>query len=315
VAGRTGVTPRPAIAHGKALAPDGQPKCIFQALTQAVEDYPEGRFIHIDADGVAVFRTYAETLHRACRLLAGLRRHGFQAGDPIILHLERCEDFVTAIWATLLGGAITVPLMRRDWSRHDVRSGEETLQRLQQVLKSPWVVTDSGYQAAKVLEFSALSMGSPAEITPVGKLDEARLMVLTSGTTRHRRLVALSERALLSRWWPSLPAMDQAFTFLSWSPFDHVMGMSIASPNLPQKISLSPDRFAASPTAWLDAVEQFGVTHATMTSSGMAMVEREAAIAGRYWNLRSLRKLGVGAEAISPRACERFIAALEPFYK
>jgi acyl-coenzyme A synthetase/AMP-(fatty) acid ligase len=91
------------------------------------------------------------------------------------------------------------------------------------------------------------------------------------------------------------------------------MGMSIASPNLPQKASLSPDRFAASPTAWLDAVERFGVTHATMTSSGMAMVEREAATAGRYWDLRSLRKLGVGAEAISPRACGRFIAALAPF--
>ena len=147
----------------------------------------------------------------------------------------------------------------------------------------------------------------------MSKLDEARLMVLTSGTTRHRRLVVLSERALLSRWWPSLPARDQAFTFLSWSPFDHVMGMSIASPNLPQKASLSPDRFAASPTAWLDAVEQLGVTHATVTSSGMAMVEREAATAGRYWDLRSLRKLGVGAEAISPRTCGRFIAALAPF--
>jgi acyl-CoA synthetase (AMP-forming)/AMP-acid ligase II/acyl carrier protein len=307
------MNPRTAIAHGDAMPPDSQPKSIFQALTQAVEDYPDGRFIHIDVNGAAVFRSYAETLHRARCLLAGLRRDGFQPGDPVILHLERCEDFVTAVWATLLGGGITVPLVRRDWSRYDIHAVEEILPRLRDVLKSPWILTDSGYRAPKVLEFSALAIASPVQLTPMDGLDETRLLVLTSGTTRHRRLVALSERALLSRWWPSLPAKDQAFTFLSSSPFDHVMGMGIASPNLPQKASLSPDRFAASPTAWLDAVEEFSVTHATMTSSGMALVEREAARVGRNWDLRSLRKLGVGAEPVSPRACKRFVAALAPF--
>lgn len=207
-----------------------------------------------------MLRSYAETLHCARRILAGLRRHGFQAGDPVILHLGRCEDFMTSIWAALLGGAVAVPLARRELSRHHARTAAETLQRLQHVLPSPWLLTDSGVPATRAFDLAALSAESPAEAAPAGSLDDPRLLVPTSGTTRHPRLVALSERAVLSRWWPNLPAGDRAVTFLSWSPFDHVMGLGIASPNLPQKASLAPDRFAASPAAWLDVVERFGVT-------------------------------------------------------
>ena len=305
---------RPSIAHGDALAPGSLPGGIGQALLQSVERFPDGRFIHIDTDGGVLRRSYAETLERALRVLGGLREHGFKAGDFAILYLADCADFVTASWAVLLGGGVVVPLVRRVRNRHHARTVAETLARLRQTLPSPLLVSDVDPRSARGLSFAALSAEPAVETAPAAGPEDLRLLVLTSGTTRTPRLVALSERAILSRWWPNMPAADDAVVSMSWSPFDHIMGLGMVSPNVSQKISLAPERFAAAPTAWLDAVQRFGVTHATMTNSGLAMIEAEvAASPTRGWDLGSLRRLGVGAEAISPRLCRRFMNRMAPF--
>jgi acyl-CoA synthetase (AMP-forming)/AMP-acid ligase II/acyl carrier protein len=305
---------RPSVAHGDAPPAGSLPAGVTQALLQSVERFPYGRFVHVDADGEVAITSYAETLDRARRVLGGLRRNGFKAGDTTILYLANCADFVIASWAVLLGGGVIVPLVRRERNRHHAKTAAETLERLQVTLSSPWLVSDSDATSARGLGYAALVNEQAAEAAPVASLDDLRLLVLTSGTTKVPRLVALSERAILSRWWPNVPAADEAVISMSWSPFDHIMGLGVVSPNVSEKISLAPDRFAASPTAWLDAAEQFGVTHATMTNSGLAMIEAEVAAApARSWDLSTLRRLGVGAEAISPRVCRRFMSAMAPF--
>jgi acyl-CoA synthetase (AMP-forming)/AMP-acid ligase II len=140
--------------------------------------------------------------------------------------------------------------------------------------------------------------------------DGPALFVLTSGATGRRRLVMLTARAIINRWWPSIPVAQEASAFFSWLPFDHIMGMGIASPNLPAKIYLPTGQFVASPAFWLDGVMQFGVTHSTMTNFGMSLIERYVASApDRNWDLSSIRKIGIGAEDISPELCRRFFAA------
>src|SRR5262249_23251743 len=110
-----------------------------------------------------------------------------------------------------------------------------------------------------------------------------------------------------------MPARQYASTFLSWSPFDHVMGMGFASPNLPTKIHLRTDLFVKSPASWLDAADLFGVTHCSMTNFGMAIIPRELASSpGRKWDLTSIRKIGVGGETISPRTCRQFCQLMQP---
>jgi acyl-CoA synthetase (AMP-forming)/AMP-acid ligase II/acyl carrier protein len=304
---------RPAEAHGEALGPDSLPGGLAEALLGSVERDPDGRFIHIDTEGAVATATYAETLARARRVLGALRQRGFEAGDAAILYLANCADFVTAAWAVLLGGGVIAPLMRREASRRHAHSGARTLRRLAEALGSPWLIGDDDDGQPRSVSLGALRDGPLAEAAPAGELQAPRVIVLTSGTTTEPRLVILSERAALARWWPNVPAADQAVTFLTWSPFDHVMGMGVVSPNVSRKVSLAPDRFAAQPTSWLDAIARFAVTHATTTNSGLALVEAAAAaVPERRWDLTRLRKVGVGAEAISPRVCRRFMATLSP---
>lgn len=304
---------RGSIAHGEAPSEDAPGGGLSEALIGAASRFPDGGFHHIDAEGGAIAASYAETLARALRILGGLQRQGFRPGDFAILHLTHSADFVPACWAVLLGGGVVAPLARRPRSRRHARTAAGLLQRLNETLPAPWLITDAEEGGARRLDGAVLSQEGPGEAAPNGDPEATRLLIPTSGTTERPRLVALSERAALARWWPTVPAAEHALTHLTWSPFDHIMGLGLVSPNLERKIALAPERFAAAPTAWLDAIEQLAVTHATMTNSGLEMIASAARAAPeRHWNLATLRKLGVGAEAISPRVCRRFFETLSP---
>ncbi|MGN6464208.1 MAG: AMP-binding protein, partial [Rhizobiaceae bacterium] len=147
-----------------------------------------------------------------------------------------------------------------------------------------------------------------------GEAEELRFCILTSGTTARPRLVGLSDRAALARWWPKFPDAADARGFLSWSSFGHVMGLGLTMPNLPVKVHLDAPRFVGNPLSWLDALDATEATHATMTNFGMSLVLRAVAEnPGRRWRLEQVRKIGIGAEAISHRTCGRFLACLTEF--
>ena len=127
-------------------------------------------------------------------------------------------------------------------------------------------------------------------------------------------MVGLKEGAVLARWWPKLPDGGSTSAFLSWSPFDHVMGLGLAAPNLKRKVHLDAEFFVANPLLWLDAMEETRATHATMTNFGLSLIVRAVeADPERSWQLGDIRKIGVGAEPVSPALCRRFLDCLAPF--
>ncbi len=314
---------RLAIAYGDGL-PEADPSVsLAKALVAASERFPDGKFAYVGSGSDPVFTSYARTLERARRIAQGLRRRGIGPGDKLILYCRRGWNFIPAIWASFLTGAIPVAIARDDSNRHQLRTLTAVMDRIRAVLDSPHLVADDLDETAlRRLRFdsvhaSALSMleaEEPAEVAHDAAPDDLALLVLTSGTTEQPNLVSLSARAVLARWWPVLPVHEEATGFLSCWPFDHVMGMGLASPNLPLKAYLPTDRFVQSPTLWLDAIDRLPVTHATMTNFGMALIARGVAAApDRTWDLGRLRKIGVGGEAIDKDTCRRFCDALRPF--
>jgi acyl-coenzyme A synthetase/AMP-(fatty) acid ligase len=111
------------------------------------------------------------------------------------------------------------------------------------------------------------------EVAEVGQ-DRLCLAVLTSGATGRPKMVGLREGAVLARWWPKIPEGGSDSTFLSWSPFDHVMGLGLAAPNLKRKVYLEAESFVADPLLWLDVMEETRATHATMTNFGVSLIVR-----------------------------------------
>ena len=314
---------RPAIAHGEDIKGSDLPDSIAAALARSVEVFAGGSFIHWHTDGELLRQSYADTWQRARRILGGLQREGVRSGDKLLLYFRECRNFVPAIWAALLAGAIPTPVARNEWSRYHAHAAPALFERLRTILDSPRAVTDGpetkvdralGLDPKSTFAIATLEVEPPADVFHSGALDDLALLVLSSGTTGQPNLVSLTARAVLHRWWPVMPAGEHAVTFLSCWPFDHIMGMSTASPNLPMKVHLATDRFVHSPTLWLDAVERFGITHATMTNFGMSLIARQvAASPGLRWDLTSLRKIGVGGEAVDPEVCRRFCKGLRPF--
>jgi len=316
---------RPSIAHGDALPTGTQPLSLAEGLASGSTIFPSGRFVFLGAAGDGASSTYAEVLARAEHILCGLRREGIKPGDKLILYFRACADFIPTLWAALLAGAIPLPLARNEWNRGHAARAPQVFAHLRKVLDRPRVITDGlereqqaalGLEALDIVPLAAVEAGSADANFFEGSLDEPRLLILSSGTTATPNLVMLSARALINRWWPTLPDPTHAATFLSWSPFDHVMGLGLVSPNLPTKVHLSTGAFVQSPALWLTALDRFRVTHCTLTNFGMSLVARAAAdglAAGQVWDLSSVRKIGVGAEAISPDVCHRFLAALQPF--
>ena len=117
-------------------------------------------------------------------------------------------------------------------------------------------------------------------------------------------MVGLREGAVLARWWPKLPDGDSDSTFLSWSPFDHIMGLGLTAPNLKRKVHLEAESFVADPLLWLDVMEDTRATHATMTNFGVSLIVRAVeSNPERSWRLDKIRKIGVQSLPRSAVAC------------
>lgn len=307
---------KPALSFGDAAVASPYPS-MADAILAGVGQFPHGRFVYFDRAGEGRERSYGETLARANALLAGLRASGMREGDALLIALSDASNAVPALWAAVLGGFVAVPLVRSAGTGQT--SDTEKFAFLRQVFDGLHVLADTAAAFAgdaMVLGVEALcATPVPADAKPVtGRPHDLRFAIPTSGTTARQRFVGLSDAAALARWWPNLPDAAHARGFLSWSSFDHVMGLGLAMPNLPLKAYLDAARFVSTPLSWLDALETTGATHATMTNFGMSLVL--GAVAGdpdRRWQLGHVRKIGIGAEAISRRLCERFLKCLAAF--
>ena len=298
---------------------------IVRAILDSVDRFPEGQFVHAKRNGLFSTASYRQTLQNARCLARALQRHGLKAGDGLVINLRNSENFIPALWAALLVGLVAVPLVQLAGKQLGAPRRREIFSFLSSVLHDGYVITDDpdlkGALAAAAPGLKALSFDElneekqPAEIVESHEgHDGVRLAVLTSGTTAQPKLVGLSESAVLARWWAKVPDARDAAAFLSWSPFDHIMGLGLAAPNLGRKIHLDAEWFAANPLSWLDVIEQTGATHATMTNFGMSLiVEALKNEPMRRWDLSRVRKIGIGAEQISRPLCQSFLSLLTPF--
>ena len=309
-----------AIAYGESVetAPYAS---LRDAIIGATARMPDGHFIHARANAPYRTSTYRETFEIAAGLAAGLRERGMGPGDGLIINLRNSEDFIPALWASALAGFVAVPLIHDIGRRFGEQGRDGALAFVREALKKATLITDdlllSASASLDAVFFPHLVKSSPAQQIPdTFEADAERLClaILTSGATGRPKLVGLKEGAVVARWWPKLPDGGSSSSFLSWSPFDHVMGLGLAAPNLKRKVHLDAESFVADPLLWLDAMEETGATHATMTSFEVSLIVRAVeAHPERSWRLGDIRKIGVGAEPVSPALCRRFLDRLAPF--
>src|SRR5262249_19647649 len=125
------------------------------------------------------------------RIVHGLRREGLKPGDKLILHFRSCAEFIPALWASLLVGAIPVPL-RNDGERGHASRASEIFAHLRNVLDGLRIVTDTmdgdqhsafGLAADDVILLENVEAHGSDDVFFEALGNEPRLLVLSSGTT------------------------------------------------------------------------------------------------------------------------------------
>jgi len=312
--------------------PADAPSTLAESLARSVREAAEHGITFVQADGTHIEQTYPELLADAERVLAGLRRLGLAPQDKVIFQLERNEDFLPAFWACVLGGFVPAPVsIAADY--RELNSAVTKLRNAWELLDRPLILTGSALvddirgacrqmemEGFRVQDVTELRSGEPDRDWHASSPEDTALLLLTSGSTGTPKAVMLSHRNLLAR--SAGTAQHNGFTrddvSLSWMPLDHVgaivyfhlrdVYLGCRQVHVPTSVILE------NPLRWLDLLEQHRATATFAPNFAYGLVNsREGELAGRGWDLSSLRFALNGGEAIVAKTARRFVRLLEPF--
>ncbi len=277
--------------------------------------------------------TYAELQVRARRVAAGLQAKGLEPGQRIGLMLPTGADFFAAFFGVMIAGGAPVPIYP-PWR----------LQRLEeQALRQAGILRNAGalglIAAAETRAMAAILLGhvpslrysttvdgleaaaADAEPAPqAAKGEDLAFLQYTSGSTADPKGVMLSHHNVLA----NIRALGQALdarpsdVFVSWLPLYHDMGLIGAwlacLYHAVPFVVMSPLQFLARPERWLWTIHRNRATLSAAPNFAYDLclsLGSDDRIAGL--DLSSIRVLGDGSEAVSPRCVRDFAQRFGPY--
>lgn len=321
---------KPAISDGGPLHNLGSvPATLPLALQCAAAS--SNRITYVQLNGSQVSQSYVELLDDAQRILRGLRKLGLKPGAPVILQLDRNQDFIPAFWACVIGGFIPAPIAIAS-AYSEANSTVAKLHNCWELLDRPFVLA-SGALTAEIGSAANLFGCSDFRVQNVDELranpvdsnwhqshpEDICLLLFTSGSTGKPKGVQQCHRSLLCMavGASQLNNFTKNDVFLNWIGLDHVGGLVMMHimPLLDcaAQIHVPAEFVLRNPTTWLDLIDRF---RATMTwgpnfSYGL-LANREKEIVGGRWDLTSMRFMLNGGEAIVAKTLRRCLQMLQP---
>ncbi|MFG2718594.1 AMP-binding protein [Streptomyces sp. NPDC048416] len=270
-------------------------------------------------------QSHTELLDDALRLLTTLRAQGLRPRDKVVLILERPREFITAFWASVLGGFIPCPMAplpgdRTRWAAQ--------LAHVDTLLDGPLIVTSTALAAELppverhfTLNLDRLSATEPARPHTAAPQDTA-VLVLTSGSTGHSKAVMLSHANLLASMAGknTRHRLGAADTTLNWVSFDHVaallechlLPLSTGSRQLHTQAAV----VLGDPLEFLRLISRHGVTM-TFTPNFLLGLLNSAAPGlketGEELDLSRVRQIISGGEAVVCATAEAFLDSFAPY--
>ncbi len=317
----------PALSDGGAVVCLGRRFGVLPEILESAAEHGAGKTITFpDLNGQDLVWSYVELLHKARRIFGGLKRIGLQAGDKVILQLERNHEILPAFWGCLLGGF--VPLIM------DIPTVYERSNRafdhvcfMAGLLKGPLLLTDSALhagclQVAQIVGESSVRVARIADFeldelqTPhyAAHPDDVAFLCFTSGSTGVPKCIQLTHRCVIDR----NEGVNQHNNHqsddvnLNWLPFDHIGSITehIRSMQLVCSLVYVPkDRILARPLEMLDIIDRYRVTHTWGPNFSYALIHDVLANSTEKhsWNLSCVRFLISGGEAASFKMMSGFL--------
>jgi acyl-CoA synthetase (AMP-forming)/AMP-acid ligase II len=293
--------------------------------------HPDGGLRFVDRREDVVWVGWSEVRAAARAAALGLRDLGVEPGQRVAIVFPTGPGFFTALFGTLLAGAVPVPLYPpvrlgrfTEYAKRTARMiagcgaalvlAESRVQRL----LAGAVVLARPPLGCRTLEELRLPRGGSAEApsaTDAVGGSALALVQFSSGTTADPRPVALSHRALvaqteaLSAFWPD--SVTLRHSCVSWLPLYHDMGLvGCVFPALARDASLTliaPELFVTRPAIWLRTLARYRATVSAAPSSAYSLATQrieDSELAGV--DLSSWQTALCGAESISPGVARAF---------
>ncbi|MCP3822717.1 AMP-binding protein [Streptomyces sp. A3M-1-3] len=322
-------TTAPALVHGGPL-PAPAVATLGDALVRAAQMDRPGDIRHLAADGAEYRQSYAGLLDEASHVLAGIRAAGVPTGGRVVLRLAHAPDLLIAFWACVLGGFVPVPVSgttarNGSPSQNGTPSVTEPLAGVRRAVGDAWMIADEDLAGRA---FAHRWLGSLSDVRGTlpdrhrhaGTPDDLALLMLTAGSSGRPKAVMLTHRNIMSRSQATalVRGVDSATRSFNWMPLDHVGGLvmfHIRDVYLGCHQVHAPTWWVLEdPLRWLDAMSRYGsdTTWAPNFAFGI-VADRAGKATGRYWDLRHLRYIMNGGEAVKARVARRFLDVLAPY--
>jgi len=294
-----------------------------------------GERIHIillDGEGRETPISYRQLAERARTVGRGLLVRGLEPGERAAIMLPTSEAFFVAFFGVLYAGGVPTPI----YPPARLSRVEEHLRRQAGILgNARAAILIAAPEASAIARLLRLQLESLRRVESVDDLAavgrdgpalpatrraaDIALVQYTSGSTGDPKGVVLTHANLLA----NIRAMGEAMAagpsdvFVSWLPLYHDMGLIgawlgslyFAAP----LVVMSPLVFLVRPESWLWAIHRHKGTLSAAPNFAFELCLRridDTKIAGL--DLRSLRMVTNGAEAVSPRTIRRFAARFGP---
>lgn len=321
----------PAMLYGGDLKVNPHsPNNLITALKRSAMECKDKGIIYVLQDGTEINQTYPELLEEAERILSGLRSAGLKPQDPVILQLEKNEDFIPVFWACVLGGIIPSPVSVAP-TYTEINAVVNKLHNAWELLQRPIIITDIS-KKAELQNLNQLWQTTDIHVLEVEKLrdneadknhyqpteDDIVLNLFSSGSTGMPKCIQHRHSSILARIRSTQKFND--FTrndvSLNWMPLDHIGGIvmfHIRDIYIGcQHISPKIESFIANPLIWLKWVEKYKATITWAPNFAFSMLnEYEQHISEGSWDLSSLTYIMNAAEQVVTNVCYRFLEIMQ----
>jgi acyl-CoA synthetase (AMP-forming)/AMP-acid ligase II/acyl carrier protein len=312
--------------HGPVPVGSGErPESLAQYVTQLVALNPDGEVHEIDRYGRRNSASYGTLFRRALALSD--RLPGAAAGEPpkAIICVTSVLDFIVAAWACLLSGIDIFPfdpalaLTNADEFRR-------RLEAMKSVLGDSVVLADTGLsrtvlrsddlKSARIIQIEDVFPGAftdgrlPDISVCPATVRHSNLLISTSGTGGEPKIAVIDNITATRRFFDGYRQDDQSCLYTI--AHHTVAGIRLLLPLGRRVVYLHPLRLVAKPDDWFQAIEDHCVTDVGLSSSTAAMLCNAMAKPDFSWrNLRSLRRISIGAEVIVPQVVKQLLIELK----